>query len=50
MRKEYNVKDINPRKNPYVRELKKQVTIKLKPSTITFSRTNLEKQEFLIKL
>jgi predicted DNA binding CopG/RHH family protein len=36
MRKEYNVKDLNPRKNPYARELKKQVTIKLKPSTIAF--------------
>ena len=36
MRKEYNVKDLNPRKNPYVKELKKQVTIKLKPSIIAF--------------
>lgn len=36
MLKEYNVDELNPRKNPYARELKKQVTIKLSPDTIQF--------------
>ena len=36
MLKEYNIDELNPRKNPYARELKKQVTIKLAPDTIKF--------------
>ena len=29
MRDNYNVKELNPRKNPYAKELKKQITIKI---------------------
>ena len=36
MRKEYDIKKLNPRKNPYVKELKKQITIKIDPSTIDY--------------
>ncbi len=36
MRKEYDVDQLNPRQNPYVKELKKQVTIKLSPSVIDY--------------
>ena len=36
MLKEYNIDELNPRKNPYAKELKKQVTIKIAPDTIQF--------------
>ncbi len=36
MREEYDIKKLNPRKNPYVKELKKQITIKIDPSTIEY--------------
>lgn len=36
MREEYNIKNLNPRKNPYVSKLKKQITINIDSSTIDF--------------
>lgn len=33
MREEYNIKDLNPRKNPYLKK-KQQVTIRLDESTV----------------
>ena len=36
MLKEYDVDKLNPRKNPYAKELKKQVTINLSPSVIEY--------------
>ena len=36
MLKEYDIDKLNPRKNPYAKELKKQVTIKIAPSVITY--------------
>lgn len=36
MREEYNVKDLNPRKNPYVKTLKQQVTMNINTSTIQY--------------
>lgn len=36
MRENYDVKNLNSRKNPYARELKKQITIKIDPSTIDY--------------
>ena len=30
----YDIDKLNPRQNPYAKELKKQVTIKLSPSVI----------------
>jgi len=36
MREEYNIEELNPRKNPYAKELKKQVTMNLSPIVITY--------------
>lgn len=36
MREEYDIKNLNPRKNPYVSKLKKQITINIDSSTIDF--------------
>ena len=36
MKKEYDIDKLNPRANPYARELKKQVTIKIAPSVIDY--------------
>ena len=36
MLKEYDIDKLNPRKNPYAKELKKQVTIKIAPSVINY--------------
>jgi len=36
MLEEYDIDNLNPRRNPYAKELKKQVTIKLAPSTIDY--------------
>ena len=36
MLKEYDIDNLNPRQNPYAKELKKQVTIKLTPSVIDY--------------
>ena len=43
MRKEYNIKTLNQRKNPYVKELKKQITIKIDPLIIDYFK-NLSKE------
>ena len=36
MRDEYNIKELNPRKNPYSNRLKKQVTINLDVETVEY--------------
>ena len=36
MREEYDIKNLNPRKNPYTKKLKKQITINIDGSTIDF--------------
>ncbi len=36
MREEYDIKNLNPRKNPYTSRLKKQITINIDSSTIDF--------------
>ena len=36
MLKEYDIEILTPRKNPYAKELKKQVTIKLSPIVIDY--------------
>lgn len=36
MLKEYNIDKLNPRPNPYAKELKKQITIKIAGSTIDY--------------
>lgn len=36
MLEEYDIDNLNPRPNPYAKELKKQVTIKISPSVIDY--------------
>ena len=36
MLEEYEIDELNPRPNPYAKELKKQVTIKISPSVIEY--------------
>ena len=43
MRKEYNISELNPRKNPYTNRLKKQVTIKIDNDTIEYFKAQSEK-------
>lgn len=43
MRKEYNICELNPRKNPYTNRLKKQITININEDTIDYFRTMSEK-------
>ena len=36
MREEYDIQNLNPRKNPYTKKLKKQITINIDNDTITY--------------
>ena len=36
MREEYDIENLNPRKNPYSKKLKKQVTINIDSDTIDY--------------
>ena len=44
MRDEYNISEMNPRKNPYASKLKKQITINIDGSTIDYFKAMAEKQ------
>lgn len=44
MREEYNISQLNPRKNPYVGRLKKQITINIDSSTISYFKSMAEAQ------
>ena len=39
MREEYDIKNLNPRKNPYVSKLKKQITINIDSNIIDFFKS-----------
>ena len=39
MRDEYNIKELNPRKNPYAAQLKKQITINLDADTVDYFKS-----------
>ena len=39
MRDEYNIRELNPRKNPYASRLKKQITINIDGSTIDYFKS-----------
>ena len=39
MLEEYDIDKLNPRPNPYAKELKKAVTIKISPSIIDYFKT-----------
>jgi len=43
MKKEYNIEQLNPRKNPYTNRLKKQVTINIDNDTIAYFKEESEK-------
>ena len=42
MRDEYNIKELNPRKNPYSARLKKQITININVDTIDYFKKQSE--------
>ena len=42
MREEYNINELNPRKNPYAGQLKKQITINIDGSTIDYFKSQAE--------
>lgn len=39
MRDEYNIKELNPRRNPYASRQKKQITINIDGSTIDYFKS-----------
>lgn len=42
MRKEYDIKNLNPKKNPYSKRLKKQITININDDTISYFKSQSE--------
>jgi predicted DNA binding CopG/RHH family protein len=42
MREEYDIKNLNPRKNPYTKKLKKQITINIDSETIDYFKSESE--------
>lgn len=42
MREEYDIKNLNPRKNPYSNRLKKAITININQSTIDYFKAKSE--------
>ncbi len=42
MREEYDIASLNPRKNPYAKKLKKQITINIDNSTIEYFKDKAE--------
>ena len=42
MREDYDIKNLNPRKNPYSGKLKKQITINIDTSTIDYFKALAE--------
>lgn len=43
MREEYDIESLNPRKNPYSKRLKKQITINIDSETVDFFKEQSEK-------
>ncbi len=43
MLEEYDIDQLNPRPNPYAKELKKQVTIKISPTVIDYFKDQASK-------
>lgn len=43
MLEEYDIDKLNPRPNPYAKELKKQITIKISPSVIEYFKAQAAK-------
>ena len=49
MEKEYDIEKLNPRKNPYAKRVKKQITINIDGDTIDFFKANQKNVVFPIK-
>ena len=43
MQEEYDIDALNPRPNPYAKELKKQITIKISPSILAYFKAQATK-------
>lgn len=43
MKKEYDIKSLNPRKNPYASKIRKQITINVNESTIDYFKQLADK-------
>ena len=43
MREEYNIPDLHPRKNPYAKKLKQQITININTDTVAYFKTLAER-------
>jgi len=46
MREEYDIKALNPRKNPYIKRLEKQITININDGTFSLVSPNLHQIGF----
>ena len=44
MREEYDINQLNPRKNPYAKQLKKQITINIDSQTIDYFKAMAEEK------
>jgi predicted DNA binding CopG/RHH family protein len=42
MRKEYDIEKLNPKRNPYSKKLKKQITININDDTISYFKSQSE--------
>ena len=42
LREEYDIENLNPRRNPYVKRLKKQITINIDNDTVDFFKAQSE--------
>ena len=42
LREEYDIAELHPRKNPYAKKLKQQITINLNIDTVTYFKTLAE--------
>ena len=43
MKQEYDIKNLNPRKNPYAKQLKRQITINIDGNTIDFFKAQSQR-------
>ena len=42
MREEYNIEELNPKKNPYTKKLKEQSTIQISPTVMNYFQKQAE--------
>ena len=49
MKQEYDIKNLNPRKNPYAKQLKRQITINIDAEAIDYFKSQSEEAASRIK-